>query len=74
MDGSTNSGNVEDELILVQYCTHDHSAQEIRFCARFLSLQVPTKADVNGLICCLGNALQILGINDILDSESVLGS
>ena len=67
------SGNVEDELILVQYCIHDHSAQEIRYCARFLSLQVYTKADANVLICCLGNALQILGINDILDSESVLG-
>ena len=67
MDASTDTGNVENELILVQYCTHDHTAQEIRYCARFLSLPVPR------LSCCLGNALQILGINDILDSESVLG-
>ena len=53
MDVSTDSGNVEDELILAQYCTHDHSAQEIRFCARILSLQVPFKADADGLIAAL---------------------
>ena len=23
MDGSTDSGNVEDELVLIQYCTQD---------------------------------------------------
>ena len=73
MDASTDSGNVEDELVLVQYCKHDHSAQEIRSCARFLSLQVPAKADADGLIRCLGNALQILGIDNILSFESVLG-
>ena len=73
MDGSTDSGNVEDELVLVQYCTQDHSAHEIRSCARYLSLQVPTRANADGLIQCLGDALQILGIDNILDCDSVLG-
>ena len=33
MDGSTESGNVEDKLFLVQYCIQDDTAQEIRSCA-----------------------------------------
>ena len=45
MDGSTDTGNVEDELILVQYCIQDGAAQEIRSCVRYVSLEVPTKAD-----------------------------
>ena len=73
MDASTDSGNVEGELVLVQYCTRDHFAQEIRSCARFWSLQVPAKTDADGLIRCLGNALQMLGICNVLNSGSVLG-
>ena len=57
MDGSTDAGNVEDELVLIQYCSQDTAAEEMSSCARFLSLEVPTKADADGLIACLGNAL-----------------
>jgi len=67
MDGSTDAGNVEDELVLVQYCTQDAAAQEMRSCVRYLSLEVPTKADADGLIMCVGNALQRLGVDNILD-------
>ncbi len=56
VDGSTDAGNVEDELILVQYCTQDAAAQEMRSCVRYLSLEVPMKADADGLIKCVGNA------------------
>lgn len=73
MDGSTDSGNIEDELVLVQYLTQDQSVQEIRSCARYLSLQVLTRANADGLIQCLGDALQTLGIDDVLDRASVLG-
>jgi hypothetical protein len=73
MDGSTDSGNIEDELVLVQYRTQDQSAEEIRSCARYLSLQVPTRANADGLIQCIGDALQRLGIDNILDRASVLG-
>ena len=72
MDGSTDSGNVEDELVLVQYCALDDTAQEMRSCVRYLSLQVPIKANADGLIRCLGDALLVLGIDNILDQSSVL--
>ena len=73
MDGSTDAGNVEDELVFVQYCIKDDASKEIRSCTRYLSLEVPQKADADGLIACLGNALGAFGVSNILQRESVLG-
>ena len=36
-------------------------------------LEVPAKADADGLIKCVRNALQTLGVDNILDQLSVLG-
>ena len=47
MDGSTDSGNIEDELIVIMYCVTDKTHQRIRSCARYFSLQVPKKADAD---------------------------
>jgi len=66
MDGSTDSGNVDD-LVLIQYCTKDADAQEMRSCTRYLSLEVPMKADADGLIKYLDNTLWILGVDNILE-------
>ena len=55
MDGSTDAGNIEDELVLVQYCKKDEATEEIRSCMRYISLEVPQKANADGLIACLGN-------------------
>ena len=73
MDGSTDAGNVEDELVLIQYCTQDAAAQEMRSCTRYLSLEVPGKAAADGLIKCIGDALRLLGVDNILDRSSGLG-
>ena len=70
MDKSSDSGNVEDELVMLQYCILDDTAQEARSCARYLSLHVPKKADADGLMHC---PLRTLGIDNILDQASVLG-
>ena len=50
MDGSTDSGNVENELVVVQYCLRDDAAKVFKCCTRYLSLQVPANADSDGLI------------------------
>ena len=34
---------------------------------------MPTKVDADGLIKCLGSALQVVGDDDILDQSSVFG-
>ena len=38
MDGSTDAGNVEDELVSIQFCVRDDSRQVIRSNTRYLSL------------------------------------
>ena len=46
-------------------------AETVGTCARFFSLQEPRKADADGLIDCLGDAL---GITNVRDKASVLGA
>ena len=43
MDGSTDKGNVEDELITILYSIKDTEEEEIGTRARFLSLQEPKR-------------------------------
>ena len=47
MEGSTDTGNVEDKLVLVQYCTQNATAQEMRLCVMYLLLDVPTQDDID---------------------------
>lgn len=73
MDSTTDAGNIEDELIVILYCEKDDTASEIRSCARFFEVAVPKRADTDGLIACLGSALEDLGVEDVLSRSSVLG-
>ena len=43
MDGTTDAGNQEDELIVLLYCSKDATAQEITPCTRYLSIHSPGK-------------------------------
>ena len=72
MDGTTDSGKVEDELVVVLHCKKDDVAKEIKACARYLSVVTPNKAGTNGLVDCLKEALKRLTIEDVLDRDAVL--
>ena len=74
MDGTTDSGKVEDELFVVLYCKQDDVVKEIRTCARYLSVVTPNRADTDGLVDCIKEALQRLKIDDVLDRDAVLSS
>ena len=65
MDGTTDLGKVEDELVVVLYCKQDDVVKEIRACARYLSV-VTHKADTDGLVDSLKEALKTLKIDDVL--------
>ena len=67
MDGTTDSGKVEDELVVVLYCKQDDVAKEIKTCARYLSVVTPNKADSGGLVDCLKEALTRLKMDDVLE-------
>ena len=56
MDGTTDSGKVEDELVVVLYCQQVDVHMEIRSCARYLSVVTPNKADTDGFVNCLRKA------------------
>ena len=73
MDGSTDAGNLEDELVVLLHCHLDDNTQEMTTCTRFLSLHNPQKADASGLIGCISEAMNLLGVEDVLDKDSVLG-
>jgi len=74
MDGSTDAGNVEDEVFVLIHCFKDDKSEVICSHARFFSVQVPKKADADGLIACLGSVLQEIGISNVLDKSCVLES
>ena len=37
-DGTTDAGNIEDELVLIQFCGQDNTAKEMKSCARYFSV------------------------------------
>ena len=64
---------MQDEVIVILTSTRDEVTQEIKSCARFLSVEVPTKADADGLIQSLSRGLSPLGVTNVLDKSNVLG-
>ena len=77
MDGTTDAGNVEDELIVIMGFQKDDTAGEVGTFARYFSLEVPAKADADGLIGCLQKAVEAIGPSasgesSVLSKASVL--
>ena len=72
MDGTTDVAVVEDEVIVIVYCNIDDVDEEITSNSRFLSLHIPQKADANGLLACVRDAMYTLGVENAMDSKSVL--
>ena len=72
MDGTTNSGNLEDELIVVLYCQRDDASGEMKSCARYLTVVNPEKANAEGLAKCLGEALKHVGVANVYSKADVL--
>ena len=55
-------------------CEKDDVAGEMKSCARYFTVDVPKRGDANGLIDCLGTALKDLGVEDVLDKDSILSA
>ena len=58
---------------MMMYCKSNEKTKEINTCVRYLAIEAPGRADANGLIKCVGNALKFVGIEDVLDKAKVLG-
>ena len=74
MDDSTDAGNVEDELVMIQYCKMDHNEKVMKSFTRFLSVEAPATEDADGLVQCLASSLKSLGVEDISDPLNVLAA
>ena len=73
IDGFADAGNLEDELIVVQYSMKDSNSEEVKSITRYLTVCNPAKCDADGLLNCLSSALNQIGIEVILDKGSFLG-
>ena len=73
VDGSTDAGNVEQELVFVLYCYIDHKSRQISSCTRYLGVVSPESANTEGILKCLDTALDRVGIS-LQDKKSVLNS
>ena len=74
MDGSVDKGRVENELFVILFCKKDENLQEVRICAGYFCILEPTRSDADGLVQCVDSALKSMGIENILERESVLSS
>ena len=72
MDGSTDTSNTENELIMIVFCKKDDDAQEVKSCIRYVSVEALSKGDAEGLIDSLNSGLWILGIENLHHKELVL--
>ena len=74
MDGSTDAGNKEQELVFVTFCYRDVKALEIRSHTRYLSIVNPATTNSEGLVSCLQGAFAKQFDVDIFQKDSVLNS
>ena len=73
MDGSTDAGKLEQELVVVLTCWQDDTTREMKSSSRYLHVTTPARGDAEGLMKALSECLSPLGVTDLLDQAKVLG-
>ena len=73
IDGTTDAGNQEDELILVVYCDENEETGEITTRTCYFSVHTSSRADASGILSFIRDAFKLVGIENLLDRECVLG-
>ena len=72
MDGTIDSGNLENELIVILYCCKHEASAEVKTYARYFSVENPERANSEGFTKCLGNSLRKVGLENLKDTDKVL--
>ena len=62
LDGSADSGNVEDELFLVVFCDPYTTDGRVHVRNNFLTVRRPGRANAAGLLACLRAAMGFVGV------------
>ena len=61
-DGSTDSGNIEDELYLVVYFDPHAADKKVHVQTKFFTVRRPASGDAKGLFECFEQAVEFMGI------------
>ena len=69
LDGSTDKGNIDNELILVVWCDVNGTDKRVHTRMSFFRVSRPQSVSADGLFALIGQALQALGIQAINTSE-----
>ena len=72
-DGSTDAGNVEDELFLVLYFDPHAKDGKVHVHDRFLTVRQPKSGNAEGLFKCFKNTLSHVGLANWEDKLSMIG-
>ena len=62
LDGSSNAGNVEDEVFLVVLCNPNSEDGKVHVHNNFLTIRHPGRANAAGLLACLRAAMSYVGV------------
>ena len=65
MDGSTDAGNIDDEIFLILWCDADGSNEKVTTRMNFFAVDRPQEVTGQGLFDCMRSALGRLGITGI---------
>lgn len=63
-DGSTDAGNVEDELFAVQYFDPKMDDGQVHVWNKFFTVRQVKKGDAHGLFECFRAAMDFVGVDD----------
>ena len=65
MDGSTDTGNIDEEMFLVLYCDVNSDEEQVYTKISFFSIERPDTVTAAGLFQCLQSALKRIAIAEI---------
>ena len=69
LDGSTDAGNVENELLLVVWFDREGEGEKVSTRISYFTVTRPVSVSTEGLLDVLGGALRSLGINAITQED-----
>lgn len=64
LDGSTDAGNVEDEVFLTVFCDPLSTDGPVHVRNQFLIVGCPSRTNAEGLLACLCDAIGFLGVSN----------
>lgn len=69
MDGTTDKGNIDDEIFLTLWCDVESTHERVHRTMLYFGLSRPKEVNAQGLLGCLQTSLQSIGISTLNADE-----